>query len=78
MVLAKILPFFQLFILGNIGKKNVFYEILQRLNGFLTYKNKFQKSKRGPKGLVHGFGQNLAIFPTFYFREYRPKKCVLR
>ena len=28
------------------------------------------------KGLVHGFGQKLAIFLDFYFKEYRPEKCV--
>ena len=29
-------------------------------------------------GLVHGFGQTLAIFPSFYFRQNRPGKCVSR
>ena len=39
-------PFFQLFLLGNIGQKNVFYDILQRKNAFLDYKNKkFKMSK---------------------------------
>ena len=39
-------PFFQLFFLGNIGQKNVFYDILERKNAFLRYKNKkFKKSK---------------------------------
>ena len=34
------------FFLGNIGRKNVFYDILQRKNAFLGYKNKkFKKSK---------------------------------
>ena len=31
-----------------------------------------------PKGLTHGFGPKLAIFPSFVFRQYRPGKCVLR
>ena len=30
-----------------------------------------------PKGLTHGFGQKMAIFPTFFFRQYRPGKCLL-
>ena len=39
-------PFFQLFFLGNIGHENVFYDILERKNAFLDYKNKkFKKSK---------------------------------
>ena len=28
------------FFLGNIGKENVFYDILERKNAFLGYKNK--------------------------------------
>ena len=31
-----------------------------------------------PKGLTHGFGPKMAIFPTFLFRQYRPGKCLLR
>ena len=34
------------FFLGKIGQENVFYEILERKNAFLGYKNKkFKKSK---------------------------------
>ena len=46
MVLVQKWPFFQLFFLGNIGQENVFYDILERINAFLSYKNrKFKKSK---------------------------------
>ena len=39
-------PFFHLFILGNIAQENVFYDILERKNACLGYKNKqFKKSK---------------------------------
>ena len=31
-----------------------------------------------PKGLTHGFGPKMAIFPTSFFRQYRPGKCLLR
>ena len=31
-----------------------------------------------PKGLVHGLGQKLTIFPSFFLRRYRPGKCVFR
>ena len=31
-----------------------------------------------PKGLTHGFGPKMAIFPTFYLRHYRPEICLLR
>ena len=68
-------------ILGKISQKNVFHDILKGRNAFLDYKNnKFKKSKNWDflKGLVHGVGQKLVIFPDFDFRENRPEKCVLR
>ena len=46
MVLVKKGPFFRLFILGHIGHENEFYDILERRNTFLGYKNKkLQRSK---------------------------------
>ena len=46
MVLVQNWPFFQLFFLGNIGHRNVFYDILELKNNFLGYKNKkLKKSK---------------------------------
>ena len=37
---------FPIFFLGNIGQENVFYDILERKNAFLGYKNtKFKKSE---------------------------------
>ena len=39
MVLVQKWPFFQLFFLGNIAQENVFYDILERKNAFLGYKN---------------------------------------
>ena len=136
MVLVQNWPFFHLLFLGNIGKKKVFYDILERKNAFIGYKNnKFKKSKNWDfckgakpwfwskighfsifffrhyragksvlqysrtknaflgyinassksgkieifsKGLTHGFGLKLAIFPSFVFGQYRPGKSVLR
>ena len=41
--------FFNFSFLGNIGQKNVFYDILERKNAFLGYKNKkLKKSKKLP------------------------------
>ena len=38
--------FSNFFFLANIGQENVFYEILERKNAFLGYKNKkFKQSK---------------------------------
>ena len=72
--------FSNFFFLGNIGQENVFYDILERKNAFLSYKKKnFKKSKIDifARGLTHGFGPKMAIFPTFFFRQYRSGKCVL-
>ena len=42
----KMADFPNFFYLGNIGQENVFYDIVERKNAFLGYKNKkFKKSK---------------------------------
>ena len=56
------------FFLGNIGQEKVFYDILERKNAFLGYKNK--KSRKidiFPTGITHAFGPKMAIFSTFLF-----------
>ena len=69
MALVQKWPFFQLFLLVNIDQENVFCNILERQNAFLGYKNKklkkVEKFDIFPKGLTHGFGPKMAIFPTF-------------
>ena len=45
MVLVQTWSFLHLFYLGNIGQENDFYDMLERENVFLGYKNKkFEKS----------------------------------
>ena len=69
MVLVQKWPFWEFFFLGNIGEENVFYDVLERKNTFLDNKNmKSKKSKNWhfPKGLTHGFGLKIAIFPTLF------------
>ena len=81
MVLAKKLPFWQLFFLGNIAQENVFYDILEGKNAFLGYKNKkFKKWKNWhfSNGLTHAFGPKMAILAPFLFRQYTPGKCLLQ
>ena len=54
------------FLLVNIRKKNVFYDILERENAFLGYKNKkFKSWKIGifPKGVNPWFCSKMDIFP---------------
>ena len=43
-----------------------------------TRSSKSRKIDIFPKGLTHGLGPKNAIFPTFFFRQYRPAKCHLR
>ena len=68
MVLVKNWQFFHLFNTGKIGQENIFENILARKKFFQTIKTRILKSgKIGIflKGLVHGFGQKLAIFLCF-------------
>ena len=52
-------------------KKKPFYAIEIR-----TLKS--QKIDIYPKGLTHGFGLKMALFPTFFCGQYMPEKCLLR
>ena len=70
MVLVQQLSVFRLFFLANIGQENVIYDILERKNAFLDYKNKKFKTRKMdifPKGLTHGFGPKIAFFQLFFF-----------
>ena len=70
MVLVQKRLFFQLFFLGNIGQENVFYDILERKNAFLGYKNnKFKKSKNWhfSKGVNPWFWSKNGHFFNFFF-----------
>ena len=72
---------FSTFFLGNIGQKNVFYNILERKNAFLGYKNKKikrSKNRHFSKGVDPWLWSKSAIFSTFFLRQYRPEKCLLR
>ena len=43
-----------------------------------TTRSKRRKSEIFLKGLTHGFGKKMAIFPCLLFRQYRPRKFVLQ
>ena len=80
MVLVQKWPLCNFFFLGNREKENDIYDILERKNAFLGYKNKkFKKLEKWqfPKGDTHGFGSKIASFPTFFFLQYRQGKCLL-
>ena len=70
MVFVQKWPFFQLLFLGNIGQKNLFYDILERKNDFLGYKKKkFKKSINWDfsKGVNPWFWSKNGHFSHFFF-----------
>ena len=78
--LSKNCHFSTFFFLGNIDQKNVFYYIVEWINAFLGYKNKkLKKSKNWhfSKGVNPWFwSKNGHLSNFFFFREYRPGKCL--
>ena len=71
---------FGTFFFGNIGLKIILYDILERKNAFLGNKKRGSKSRKidiFPRGLTHGFGPKMAIFPTFFLTQYRLGKYPL-
>ena len=76
------MPIFPTFFLGNIEQENVFYDILERKNALLGYrKRKFKKSKNFhfSKGVNPWFWLKNGHFSnSFFVRQYRPGKCLLR
>ena len=69
MLLVQKWPYFQLFFLGNIGQKNVFYDILEPKNACQGYKNnKFQKAKNWSfsKGVNLCFWSKNGHFSNFF------------
>ena len=69
MVLVKNWPFSHLFILGNIGQQNIFYDSVERINAFLGYKKKkFKKSKNWDfsKGVSPWFWSKIGPFSIFF------------
>ena len=73
--------YFSNFFLGNIGQENVFYDILKRKNAFWGYKNKkLKKSKNwhfSMQFVKWNWSKNW-YHSNFFFRQYRPGKCLLR
>ena len=78
-LVKKKFSFFNFFFLGNIGQESGFYDILERKPSFLAIKTTSSKRRKieiFPKRLTLGFGQKIAIFPAFCFRQYRAEKYV--
>ena len=70
MIFVKNWQFFYLVILGRIGQENVFYDILDRKNAFLDYKNiKLKKLKNWDfwKGVSPWYLSKIRNFSIFLF-----------
>ena len=76
MVLVQKWPFFELYFLANIGQKNIFYDILERKNAFLGYKNKkFKQSKNWhfSKRVKQSFWSKNGDFSNLFFANIGQK-----
>ena len=81
MLLVQKWPFFQLFFKAIQARKKSFRYFRTNKTHFYTIKTRSSKSRNislFPKGVTHGFNPIMAIFPTFFFSQYRPGKCLLR
>ena len=72
---------FPSFFFQAIQARKMSFTIFQsKKTPFQAIKTRSSKSRKidiFPKGLTHGFGPKMAIFPSFFFRQYRLGKCLL-
>ena len=70
------------FFFQAIQARKMFFTIFQsEKTPFQAIKTRSSKSRKidiFSKGLTHVFGPKMALLPTFFFRQYRPGKCLLR
>ena len=82
MLLVQNWPFYKLFMFQEIQARKMCFTILQNEKTFFqaikTLSSKSRKIDIFPKGLTHGFGRKMTLFPTLFFKQYRPTKCLLR
>ena len=71
MVLFQIWSFFQLFFFRKYLVRKmtltIFYNEKTPFLAIKTKSSEFRKIEIFPQELTHGFGPNMAIFPTFFF-----------
>ena len=79
MVLVKNLKFCERFVLCKIHPEKVFGDVLVKKQAFLDNINMYSKEGKTSifaKGIVHDFGQNVAVFSSFVFIKNRSRKSV--
>ena len=67
------------FFLAIRARKMSFMILQNQKTPFQAIKTRSPKSRKTdifPKGLAHGFGPRMAIFPRFLFSQYKPGKCL--
>ena len=73
---------FPTFIFYVIQGRKMSFKIFQKeKTPFQAIKTRSSKSRKiviFPNVLTHGFGLKMALFSTFFLRQYRPGKCLLR
>ena len=80
MVLVRKWQFLELFFLAIWYRKmsfTIFYKEKTPLYAIKRESSKSRKINIFPKELTHCFGRKIAIFPTFFFRQYSIGKCLL-
>ena len=72
------IPIFSNFFFQAIQPRNMCFMIFQnKKTPFQAIKTRSPKSRKidiFPKGLTHGFGPKMAIFPTFFFQAIQARK----
>ena len=76
------MPFLPTFFFQGIQAKKMSFTIFwSETTPFYAIKTKSLTSRKidiFQNRLTHGFGLKMAIFRTFFFRQYGPGKCLLR
>ena len=74
---AIFLNFFSQAIQARKVSFTIFYNEKMPFQAIKTKSSKSRKIDVFLKGLTHGFGPKMAIFPTLFFKQYRPGKFLL-
>ena len=78
MVMVQKWPFFQLFFFSAIQARKMSFTIFQSkktpLQAIKTRSPKSRNIDIFPKGLTHGFGPIMALFPTLFFQAIQARK----
>ena len=72
--------FFNFFFWSTQARKMSFLILQHEKRPFQSIKTRSSNIRKFdifPNGLTHGFGPKMAIFPTFFFRQYSIGKCLL-